>query len=145
MSWGLARGSRGFPRALRGGPVARRPPARRRPRRWRRRGLPGGVSSAARSAPCLQGAGSKQLHVFQRYVLQQIPGFTPSLVFRPSCSLHTPLKGEKQFVGSKCGEWADVKMEGDLERKVPLVGTVPCPKTGLGRCRPLGQRLFLSP
>lgn len=142
---GWRAGSPRVPRALSGGPVARRPQARTRPRRWGRRGWPRGLSSAARCAPRLPGAGSKQLHVFQRFVLQQIPGFAPSLVFSPSCFLCTPRKGEKQFVGPKCGEWADIKMEGDLERRAPLVGSVPCPKTGLRRSCPLGQRLSLSP
>lgn len=61
--------SLGVPRAFWGTLVARRPKARMRPRRWGRRGRARRVSSAACCAPRLQGAGSKQLHVFQHYVL----------------------------------------------------------------------------
>lgn len=152
MSWGLARGEPQGPagalgRAGGGWWVA---PNHERTRGGGEagsgpRGELRGVSPAVRRAPRLQGAGCKQVHVFQHYVLQQIPGFAPSLVFSPSCSLHTRLKGEKQFVGPKCGDWADFKMEGDLERRVPPVGSVPCPKTGLSGSCPLGQRLSLSP
>lgn len=104
-----------------------------------------GLSSSALGARRLPGAGSKQLHVFQHYVLQHIPDIAPSLVLSPSCSRCKPRNGEKQFVGPKCGESADVKMERNLERKVPLVGFVPCPKTGLRNSCPLGHhRLSLS-
>lgn len=105
---------------------------------------PGGVSSAARCARRLQGADSKQLHVFLYYVFQQIPGFAPRLSLVPF-ALAVNLSKKKQFVRLKCCEWANVKMRGDLERRVPLVSSVPCPKTDLRSSCSLGHRLSLSP
>ena len=92
-----------------------------------------------RGARRLPAAGSKQLHVFQGYVLQHIPGIAPSFVLSPSCSRYKPLKREKQFVGPKYGEWEDVKTERGVERaKYHWLVLSPVPKQVSEADVPLG-------
>lgn len=62
-------------------------------------GLRGALSRALR----FPGSGSKQLHVFQHYVLQQIPGIALSLPFN-AVAFAIRFSRREQFVGPKRGQ-----------------------------------------